>query len=194
MIALVIGCASNVWQEAEAAHRLTKFDAIYCVKQAGIYYPHLDVWVTLHPEAMDDYEAQRNNFGLPDGYEIVAPPSNELGSHGSKGRITRRVSYLWPGSDSSASASSGIYGAKVALHDGFDKVILAGVPMSPEAGHFKPESKTVSGQVRGKVWTGHGAFVVGFNEAVPHLIGKVKSMSGHTQQVLGAPNAEWLAS
>lgn len=190
-LALVIGCAADNWKEAEVALKLHSYDAIYCVKQAGIYYPRFDVWVTLHPEVMDAYEAERHSIGLPNGYQIVAPPARELGMHGEKGNVTRRVSYLWPDSDGSSSASSGIYGAKVALEDGFDRVVLAGIPMTPNAGHFKPDSKTVAGQKRGKVWNGCDAFEVGFKNAVPHLIGKVKSMSGRTREILGSPNNSW---
>ncbi len=193
--ALIIGCAANVWDDVEAAMRLgVIYNAIYCVKMIGIYYPgKFDVWATLHPEVMDGYELERHKLGLPNGYQIVTPPSGELGSHGNKGNIIRRVSYLWS-KDSNASASSGIYGAKVALADGFDKIVLAGIPMTPEAGHFMPESRTVAGQVRGKIWSGHSAFVSGFNIAIPHLIGKVKSMSGYTKKTLGAPTQEWLTS
>jgi hypothetical protein len=57
----------------------------------------------------------------------VAPLPGELGMHGAKGNISRRVSYRYQGMDSSA--SSGGYAAKVALDDGFDRVVLAGVPM-----------------------------------------------------------------
>lgn len=191
--ALVIGCAACVWDDLKAAKALGSYDAIYCVKQMGVHYSKkFDFWVTLHPEAMDIYEIQRKALGFPGGYEIVAPLSNELGMHGSKGNIARRVSYRW-NKDDNSSASSGIYGAKVALEDGFDRVVLAGIPMTPEGGHFLPEGKTVSGQVRGKVWNGHSSFVVGFNYAIPHLRDKVKSMSGHTQKVLGAPTREWIA-
>lgn len=190
--ALVIGCSANVWAEVAAAKALASYDAIYCVKQIGIYYPDaFDCWITLHPEAMDGYELQRYTLGYLNSYSIVAPPPHELGSHGAKGKIARRVSYLWS-SESNASASSGIYGAKVALADGFERVVLAGVPMSPEGGHFMPESKAVSGQKRGKIWTGCAAFEVGFNNALPYLKDKVRSMSGRTQKALGAPTQEWL--
>lgn len=188
--ALIVGCAANVWDDVKAAKALTTYDAVYCVKQIGIQYPDkFDVWATLHPETIDDCEVQRHKLGLPNGYQIVAPLPSELGMHGKKGNVARRVSYHWPGMGSSA--GSGIYGAKVALDDGFDKVVLAGIPMSPEAGHFMPGTKNVAGQMRGKVWTGHSAFVVGFNYSIPHLMGKVRSMSGHTQKVLGAPTLEW---
>lgn len=192
--AIVIGCAACVWDDVQVARSLASYDAIYCVKQIGVYYPEkFDVWVTLHPEVMDDYEAERHAKGLPNGYEIVAPPKHELSaSHVGKGNITRRVPYRWPGVDSNASASSGIYGAKVALHDGFDRIVLAGIPMTPEGGHFKPESKNTFGAIRGKVWSQHSAFVCGLNESIPRLKGKVKSMSGYTRQMLGTPTSEWL--
>jgi hypothetical protein len=189
--ALVIGCAACVWDDIKAAKELAEYEAIYCVKQIGIHYPHtFDVWVTLHPEAMDGYELQRYKLGLPNGYQIVAPPSNELGAHGNKGNIARRVSYLLS-QDSICSAGSGLYGAQVALHDGFDRIVLAGIPMTPEAGHFMPESKNVAGLTRGEVWTGHSAFVVGMNMVLPRMMDKVKSMSGYTKKVLGAPTQDW---
>lgn len=191
--ALVIGCAANVWEDVQAAKALASYNAVYCVKQIGIHYPEaFNVWVSLHPEAMNDYEAQRHAKGLPNGYQIVAPPKNELGTVGNEAgaNIKRRVSYLWS-DQSNASASSGIYGAKVAIADGFDRIVLAGIPMTPEGGHFAPETRTVAGVVRGKVWSGHSSFVCGFNEAIPHLMGKVKSMSGYTKQVLGVPTQDW---
>lgn len=191
--ALVIGCSANVWEDLKAAKALATYDAIYCVKQVGIYYPDsFDVWVTLHPEAMDKYEMERSLLELPNGYEIVAPPKHELSvDHAKKGNISRRVPYRWPEQQTNASASSGLYGAKVALHDGFDKIVLAGIPMTADAGHFLPESKNTLGAVRGKVWTGHAAFVSGMNESIPRFMGKVKSMSGYTKQVLGEPTPEW---
>lgn len=191
--ALVIGCASGVWQEVRAAKALAVYDAIYCVKQMGIHYSKpFDVWITLHPEVMDDYERQRNVFDFPNGYQIVAPPKSELGhDHKDKGNIARRVSYLW-NENNNASASSGIYGAKVALEDGFERIVLAGIPMTPEAGHFLPDSRTVSGVRRGSTWQGQSAFTEGYRMAVPFLRGKVRSMSGLTRDNLGHPTEEWL--
>src|SRR5258706_2686819 len=112
--ALVVGCSAAVWNEVKAARELCEFDAVYCVKMAGIRWPaKFKTWVTLHPEFMDGYEAERHKAGLPNGYEIVAPLTTEVGMHGKKGNIHRRVSYRWPGMN--RSASSGIYAAKVAL-------------------------------------------------------------------------------
>ncbi len=179
--ALVVGCANNVWADVKAAQELTKFDRVYCVKLAGVHWPEDDfTWCTLHPEFMDKYESERASLGLPKGYEIVAPMSNEVGQHGQKGNINRRITYRYEGMNSSA--SSGIYAAKIALGDGYSKVILAGVPLDGKLGHF----------TRGKPWAQVDSFNNGFNKSVPHMMGKVKSMSGKTRDVLGAPTKEWL--
>src|SRR5437016_1145764 len=112
--ALVIGCSANVWEDVKAAQELTKFDAVYCVKMAGVHWPTaFKSWVTLHPEWMDGYEEERKKLGFPNGYEIIAPLANEVGMHSKRGNITRRVSYRYPGMNSSA--SSGGFAAKVAL-------------------------------------------------------------------------------
>lgn len=188
---LVVGCASGVWDEVKAAQALCKFDAVYCVKQAGIHWPGwFDVWATLHPEFMDAYEAERRALHWPAGYEIVAPVKGELGAHGSRGNVNRRVSYRWPGMNSSA--SSGIYAAKIALEDGFGRVVLTGIPMTVAAGHFLPKTRNVRDEVRGHAWNHRDSFMPGFQLAIPHLRGKVKSMSGHTREVLGEPTPEWL--
>lgn len=180
--ALVVGCGTGVWEEVEAAKRLVKFDAVYCVKLAGVHWKGgRFTWATLHPEFMDDYEKQRADLGYHWDYEIVAPLPGEVGMHGKKGNIARRVTYRYPGMN--ASASSGGYAAKVALDDGFEKVILAGVPMRQEDNHF----------TRGKPWLQRDGFINGFNLSLPHFKGRVKSLSGWTREQLGEPTKEWLA-
>jgi hypothetical protein len=179
-----------VWNDVRDAVALRKYDAVYCTKQIGVVWPGtFQVWASLHPEYMDKYEAERKSLGLPNGYEIVAPLSTEVGMHGKKGNISRRVTYRWPGM--TGSASSGIYAAKVALDDSY-KCVLAGVPMNKESGHFMPETKNVQNQIRGHVWQARDSFMPGFEIAVPFLKDRVKSMSGHTRDVLGYPTLEFL--
>src|SRR5438045_5740109 len=103
--ALVIGCSRDAWLETWQAKQLGKFDAVYCVKLAGVFFaePRRFSWITLHPEFSDDYERQRAEQGFHGDYEIVAPLANEVGMHGKKGNITRRISYRYEGMNSSAS-------------------------------------------------------------------------------------------
>lgn len=185
-LALVVGSAACIWDDVAEARALCKFDAVCCIKRVGIEWPEqFDVWAGLHPEYMADYEARRAAKGLPGGYEIVCPPDSELGEHG-KGfsRITRRVPYRWPGMN--ASAGSGIYGAKVMIEAGY-RVVLAGIPMDRQP-HFLQHERCGSGP-----WTDLDCFLAGLRDAVPHLKGRVRSMSGRTKELLGAPDAEWLA-
>lgn len=190
LIALVVGCAACIWEDVKAAQSLCDFDAVYCVKQAGVHWPwQFKCWPTLHPEFMDAFENERRALGHPGGYEIVAPLVNET-RHGTIGNIARRISYRWPGM--SSSAFSGIFGAKVALDDGYN-VILAGIPMDANVGHFLPGTRDSHGLIRGDTWPYRDECMPGFNKAVPFMVGRVKSMSGHTRSILGAPTPEWLA-
>ncbi len=185
MIALVVGSAACIWDDVKAAQELCEFDAVCCVKRAGIAWPEkFDVWATLHPEFMDDYEARRKAAGLPAGYEIVAPPPNEVGMHGKKGNIARREPYCWPGMN--ASPGSGIYGIKVMLSLGY-RVVAAGIPMNNEP-HFLKHETWGEGN-----WNGLDAFERGFKESIPHMMGNVRSMSGRTREILGFPDPTWLA-
>lgn len=191
-LVLVVGCAANVWDDVKRAQALAKFNAVYCVKTAGIHWPEaFKVWATLHPEAMDEYEEQRNAKGYPNGYEIVAPLKDEVGEWRDHGHVVRRVTYRWPGMTSSA--SSGIYAAKVAIGDGY-RVVLAGVPLDTNAGHFLPGTWNVKKTLRrGSQWLERDSFTNGFEVATPFLMGKCKSMSGFTMEKLGRPTPEWLA-
>lgn len=189
---LVVGCADCVRADVDAAQALCDFDAVYCVKQAGIHWPRkFEVWATLHPEFMDAYEAERAALGLPGGYEIVSTLDGLVGSHAGKGKnIKRKIDYRWPGMN--ASASSGIFAVKVAIEDGFNRIVLAGIPFTKEAGHFLPKSKGVHGETRGTVWRYRDSFTPGLMLALPHMREKVRSMSGYTKELLGYPTEEWL--
>lgn len=181
-LGLVIGCAEGNFDEARAAIALQKPDLIYCVKLAGVHWPGpFDWWVGLHPEWMTGYMQQRAALGHPRGFRTATCLEKELDPRKKDDTFEpdRRVSYRWPGMKSSA--SSGIFAAKVALED-CEKVILAGVPMTPTK-HFS----------RGRVWVELNAFNAGLQGAIPHMKGRVRSMSGKTKELLGAPDAEWLA-
>lgn len=192
--AIVIGGANCVSLDFSSALELFTPDRVYAVNDIGAHVEKIDVWCTLHPECLDFWEEQRRKRGLDNNYEIVAPLISEVGIHIDKGRINRRVSYIWPGLNIDSSPSSGIYAAKVALEDGFDRVVLAGVPLTVEHGHFLPSSRNSKGEMRGKVWKDCGAFVSGFNKSLPYLNGRVRSMSGYTKEILGKPDAEWLGN
>lgn len=182
MRALVVGCAECVDRDVEEAKKLCEFEMVVCVKMAGIVWPtKFDYWAGLHPEYLSDYQKQRRERGLPNGYATVAPPVEELGTIPRQHSVDVRVPYRWH--EKSITGASGLYGAKVALDKGATRVVLAGVPMDG-SNHFlrkKPWSEGKSETYR-----------LGWDMALPYIRGKVKSMSGWTRQLLGAPTAEWI--
>lgn len=82
------------------------------------------------------------------------------------------------------SGSSGLLAVKVARQIGFKRVILCGVPMEPEAGHF----------IRGHAWTAAQAFRKGWERHRAEIAPLVRSMSGWTRQLFGAPDAGFLSA
>jgi hypothetical protein len=157
----------------------------FLLRQAGrrsLAYRHRFTWVTLHPEFMDDYQKQRS--GKRSGCTRIMKSWRRCRTKSActARRATSPAACQLPLPGHDSSASSGGYAAKVALEDGFDRVVLAGVPMDPAASHF----------TRGKPWLQRDSFTIGFQKSVPHFAGRVRSMSGWTKELLGMPDPAWL--
>lgn len=88
---------------------------------------------------------------------------------------------LWePGG---SSGSSGLFAVRCAIERlGADRVILCGVPMDTQP-HF----------YGGDPWLAADGFWPAWIVAMPYIKNRVRSMSGRTRDLLGAPTAEWLA-
>jgi hypothetical protein len=174
--ALVIGGASCVWHDIEAALTLGEFFAVIACNDIGTAWAgDLDAWVTLHPENMQGWTAQRAARGYRPAKKIVyheakggTPPADLI------------TPYNWHRSHKSA--SSGLFAAKAALELGFDRLVLCGVPLTMTP-HFNNTGE----------WHAASGFHDGLRSAVPFLKDKVRSMSGMTRQELGVPTPEWLA-
>lgn len=150
-------------------------DAVFAVNDIGTRWTGpIRAFVTLHPEKMLQWRQERARRGFPDAFEHVG---HEMGHPG----IDRATSYLWPGMN--ASGSSGLFAVKVAMGAGYDRIILAGIPMQAEGAHFfNPAS-----------WGEVGSFTEAWKIALTRIAPFCRSMSGWTKQLLGAPSTEWLA-
>jgi hypothetical protein len=173
---LVIGSARNWEEDVAAAEAMAEFKHFVVVKGVGCIWPReVDAWVTLHNEMIESQVADRKKAGFSDAKAIYSwdkPPKIRC--------ITHRTEFRWP--NQKVSASSGIFGAKVAAVDlGFNRVVLCGCPL--EAGWGRIDYT--------HAWTHARSFIKGFLQAVPDMI-NVRSMSGFTREHLGAPTIEWL--
>lgn len=169
-LAAILGGAAGGFKELrEIAHRV---DAVYAVNDAAAQYPGaLAEFVTLHPEHLSRWLGERRAAGLPEPGDIVAHSASE--------HVTEVDDYRWPGMDTSG--SSGLFAAKRALLK-HEHVVLCGVPMDAARGHFFNSAP----------WTDVEAFREAWRLALPHLVDRVRSMSGWTADLLGRPDFLWL--
>lgn len=165
-LALALGGASSVWDDEKAARELAgEFDLVVACNDIGTQYPGITHWVTLHPDKMAGWLVQRLKNGHPlTGFEIVTHRQ-----HPKKYRMTGD----WGG-------SSGLLAVKVALEAGATHVICAGIPMTATPHFFSKPNWRFAENHRN-----------GWNRRKDGLT-RVRSMSGWTRQLLGAPSADWL--
>lgn len=171
--ALMLGDAKCLQADLAAASKLCDYDAVCACNNAGLHYKgRLDYWVTLHPlparywPGMTDALRRR----LKEGRNRP-----QTWAHKASGGVDRYISD-WAG-------SSGLFGVRVLLEEGFERIVLCGVPMNREGAHFYDESRP---------WDTAGSFHKGWEKHMDILRPHVRSMSGWTLTRLGAPTPEWL--
>lgn len=176
-----MGGAGNVWTDLEAALDLGEYQGCVACNDIGAAYPgHLDAWVSLHPENFAHWTAARAKAGhVQPGRLLTHLEAN--GRRVEPAYTTERTQFRFPGQRESG--SSGLFALKVALIDlGFDRAVLCGVPMTAAAGHFFDLA----------TWQGAQSHRRGWQEAMPHIKDRARSLSGWTQEILGSPDETWL--
>lgn len=164
MIALILGGAPSVFDEAQAAAALlNRRHLVVAANLAGIHWPgKLDGWVSLHGNLLPKWVAER--AGEPAGRLFTVETTPER----------------WSG-------SSGLYAAQCALFEmGAAGAVLCGVPLQSEAGHFD--------RPPGARWEAVGDYRQAFAAALPEIGGRIRSMGGWTAHLLGKPTAEWVGA
>lgn len=165
-LALVLGSATTVWDDVEAALALTEADGIVaCNDIAAVWPGHIDAAATLHPDHWPRWAARRAAKGHPPVPRVFT-----------KG-------WAFPGQE--RSGSSGLFALKVALVDlGFDRAVLCGVPMDEQARHITST----------RPWRAAETLRAGWVQALPAIGDRARSLSGWTADLLGRPTPDWLAS
>jgi hypothetical protein len=132
-------------------------------------FPHLiDHGVTLHPDKLSMWMSARRSKGWAIPERIWA--------HRAYPNVTDWTRD-WDG-------STGLFAVKVARELGFVHIVLCGVPMTTDAGHF----------LQRKPWADCGNFTRAWMERQQALKAYVRSYSGLTQELFTAPTDEWLSS
>lgn len=178
--AVVVGRARGALEEYAAACSLCSFDYVLVVGAMLTCFPHrVDHAVSFHVELFDMWAGERARAGLPPAgcYWGARYRGRCLGQDATRAAPLRYADCV--GGSSGFLAAEGV--ALGAL--GAEKVVLAGVPMLASAAHEGDPASWDEADVYWATWEEH----------LPQLLGRVRSMSGRTRDVLGAPTMEWLA-
>lgn len=175
--ALVFGRAKGVWDEVEAAKLLCSYDYVIAVGSAGLDYSgHIDCWVTYHASLFPDWAKRRERKGFNQARLFV--------SVGSPPRYRRGLEVFPVTYVRCQGGSSGLI-ATIAALDVFkaERVVLAGIPMEADRGQYDTNAPWREANKHRAAWEAH----------TERLLGKVRSMSGWTQKLLGGPpTVAWL--
>ena len=173
-VALIVGSGGDPLSEYGAARAMCEaadktVATFVCNDTLMIFPDRVDFAGTLHPDKMHGWQRERNKNKLPMPFGSVWCHRDYLGfTHSTRD---------WQG-------SSGLFMTKVALEVGFTHIILCGVPMEVEADHI----------IRHIPWNAAPGFIRGWQRHMIEIKPYVRSMSGWTQQELGAPDFIWLTA
>jgi len=119
---------------------------------------------TYHPVEIPEIKARRESIGGNTDYIVI--------SHEQK----PGVDIIEPLLGGECSGSSALMGAQAAVKLGYRRIVLCGCPMT---------GKSVKND-------NYETFRAGWEQKKKFLNGRVRSMSGWTKELLGAPTEEWL--
>jgi hypothetical protein len=174
---LIAGGAACVWADAEAAFALIDEAHVFAVKHVASVWPGpITALISLHPEKLGATFKARQRRGLDMDFKVWTHKRSS-----DRGRASGRIDCVLPAAD--WGGSSGLFAVQVARHIGYEKIILAGVPIDDSA-HFNDPAPLERPARYRQAWLAHRA------EIAPY----VRSVSGWTSEILGKPDIAWLKS
>ena len=159
----MLGSADTLQDDIKSIGNLYDDAAIFGVNHTAFKQPmRIDYWCTLHPECFADWLVKRKEAGFNmDFTSIGYSKIGKAPKHMNKG------SSDWDG-------MSGLFAVKCALEEGFEEVILCGVPMT-QTPYFWGADLHYN-------LLGYRA---GWEKHLADIKGKVYSQSGWTRELLG---------
>lgn len=167
--ALVLGSGNCLASDVQEAASLFTADVVIAVNHAARDHPgRVDHWATMHPDLYPLWIEARRKAGHPPAGQYWHP--------------LHRRSPIDSKPIASPGGSSGLLAVEVALELGCDRIVLAGIPMHQNARHYDDERK----------WTEARQYWPAWEKRADMLRDRVRSFSGWTLHLLGAPTKEWL--
>lgn len=171
--ALILGNARTMEDEANKLYELFEPDIVIGCNNAGMdWQDHVDHLFTLHPTKTDNWPGVREAVRRRriSGRNIPITWSN---------RAERGIDYVIP----DWRGSTGLLAVNGALNYlECRAIVLAGVPMAAEFGHYGRQGN----------WKAANLYRKGWKERRHEIAPFVRSMSGWTRELFGEPTLEWL--
>lgn len=164
---LILGGGATVWEDYARVRPWP--GEIMCINDVGQYlHDPVRHWVTLHPEFFPGWRYFREKHLYAAGYSLTC--------HAQK--MCAGVNTVW--TIDNIGGSSGLFGTFIGLMLGYERIVLAGIPMDNTRHFFDPP------------WYGHDlgdrANEIVWREMSQKIFdGRVKSLSGRTRDWLGEP-------
>lgn len=181
--AMIVGGASCVWDDAATLAAICGGawpGQTIVVNDIGVHWPRpFEHWVTLHPDRLDRWSDERTVQHPPDSDNFPLLWSTLPRWDMKRRQLNGVIAQPWHG------GSSGLLAVQVALAIDCTRVVLCGVPLT-ETPHFEQTRESHVGNwgsahEHRSAWSKHR-----------HHMPCVRSMSGWTQSIFGAPTLDWL--
>ena len=179
--AVICGSAPSLIEEFAFARRHHPESFVIVVNEAGIAV-HGHVLVTQHPEKAKYFLSISSNPGIE---AHTGKLTYERSCHPG-------IAVWWR--DCSILATSGGAAIAIALRMGFERIVLCGMPMNGGDGYVRGAGRFDDEKRFGKEH-GDGAYIGGYQDALrrfatatPRARAAVRSLSGFTRDLFGAPD------
>jgi hypothetical protein len=176
-VALIIGRANCVWDDIlylEVRYPDLEPDVIAVNGVGCDLKMHINHWVSFHAELFPQWISKRRVKGFSDAGQLW---TSSRGRRMDKWERELGIRYV-----DNNGGSSGMVAVDVALKMGYQKMILVGIPLEAEKGHYDQPGSWDEATHHRKPW----------EELDPAISVRIKSVSGWTRELLGAPTKEWV--
>lgn len=175
---VVLGTAPCMWDDLR---RTPAGLDVVAVNRAGwLYLEPIALWVSIHGAGNLAHIEKRRELGADMNFDAYGNFANNEES----GDVIR-----W--NRPNGGGSSSLFATRIALELGYERVVLAGVPLEGQATLVDADGTEF---VEEPSALGFGVYRRGWEKARDEIGEHVRSMSGWTRETFGEPTAEWLNS
>ena len=174
-IMIVLGNAPSMAEDLKAIYKIGLYDCpIMAINDAGkLYLNRIDHLASHHIEKMSEIRTFRRNTGL--NVDFVA---HSIGEY-------QDVDKVWPLEVSHG--SSGLFGVITALKLGYN-VVVAGISLTGNFGEYYGTEENSHPNKHKQ----YEMFRFTWFKIKPHLLDRVRAVSGYPCDLLGYPDGNWL--